>query len=347
MRRLLTKGLLITMKKKYLFLILLSSQLLLSACSSLYKTTGNVLLGYAQDEGVPFMLSSNDVGLGCSMAEAFTPFLLSFSRVTTPPDHLAIVFYLMAGNCMEAKAQEQELRYLRAIYAKNATEAQDARIAQQRLLAIAAQRQLTGYYALVASQTEPGGSCPEFDSANTELYWLFGLLSGIQAILNDIASGGSVEVPMDIAAKVARGASCLDNEKWWGAPAAIQAAIAITLPGSAANNSREILQHALHIGTQQGMGISHLLAAQVYLGQGETDQVKQIIRSYVRLNQQVETPDMLEFTILNRISRFQIRAISDSLWTQATGKRTPLGKMGTFWDDSHSEVETIDIDDIL
>jgi hypothetical protein len=28
------------------------------------------------------MLASNDVGLGCSMAEAFTPFLLSFSKVT-------------------------------------------------------------------------------------------------------------------------------------------------------------------------------------------------------------------------------------------------------------------------
>lgn len=293
------------------------------------------------------MLSSNDAALGCSMSEAFTPFLLSFSKVTTPPDQLAVVFYLMAGNCMELEAQEQELRYLRAIYAKNATEAQDARIAQQRQLRIAAQRQLNGYYSLVNAQTEPGGECPEFDSPTTELYWLFGLLNGIQAIINDIASGGSVEVPMDIAAKVARGSTCLDNEAWWGVPDAIQAAIRITASGDLSANSTEkkILQQSLYVGEQQGISVSHVLAAQAYLGQGEIAEVKQIIRRYVELGN--HSPANQQFSILNKISRLQMQAISDRLWTEATGKRTPLGEMGTFWDDSNKAIETIDIDDIL
>jgi len=335
------------MKKKYLLLPLLSIYLFLSACTVAYKSTGDILLGYAEDEGVPYMLASNDVALGCSMAEAFTPFLLSFSRVTTQPDQLAILFYLVAGNCTEIKAQEEELRYLRAIYAKNSTEAQDARIAQQRLLSLAAHRQLMGYYSLVVAQTEPGGMCPEFDSDNTELFWLFGLLNGIQAILNDIASGGNSEVPMDIAAKVARGAACLDNEKWWGVPAAIQAAIWITIPGDLPANTtpRKILQQSLSIGTQQGMSVSHVLAAQVYLGQGETEEVKQLIRGYVSLGKQ--EPANKQFTILNNVSRLQIQAISDRMWTEATGKRTPLGKLGSFWDDSNAVVETIDIDEIL
>ena len=160
------------------------------------------------------MLASNDVGMGCSMAEAFTPFLLSFSRVTTPPDQLAILFYLVAGSCTEFQAHEQELRYLRAIYAKNSIEAQDARIAQQRFLQLAARRQLTGYYALLSAMSEPGGKCPEFSADNDEFYWLVGLLDGIQATINDIASGGQVEVPMDIAAKVGRGAGCLDTERY-------------------------------------------------------------------------------------------------------------------------------------
>ncbi|RLA19697.1 MAG: hypothetical protein DRQ62_11540, partial [Gammaproteobacteria bacterium] len=276
------------MKRKYLLLFVLSLPLFLSSCTVVYKSTGDVLLGYAEDHGVPYMLASNDVALGCSMAEAFTPFLSSFSRVTAPPDQLAVLFYLVAGNCIEAEAQEQELRYLRAIYAKNSTEAQDARIAQQRLLEIAAHRQLTGYYSLVAAQTEPGGECPEFDSDNTELFWLFGLLNGIQAILNDIASGGNIEVPLDIAAKVGRGAACLDNEKWWGVPAAIQSAIWIVIPGnnSAGSNPRSNLQQSLEIGAQQGMSVSHVLAAQVYLGQGEITEVKQIIRSYASLSKQ-------------------------------------------------------------
>lgn len=335
------------MKKKYLLLFLLSVQLLLSGCTLVYKNTGDVLLGYTEDQGVPYMLSSNDAALGCSMSKAFTPFLLSFSEVTTPPDQLAIVFYLMAGNCMEIEAQEQELRYLRAIYAKNAIEAQDARIAQQRLLRIAAQRQLNGYYSLVNAQIEPGGECPEFDSPTTELYWLFGLLNGIQAIINDIASGGSVEVPMDIAAKVARGSTCLNNETWWGVPAAIQAVIRITASGGQPVHStaRQILQQSLHIGEQQGMSLSHVLAAQAYLGQGEIAELKQVIRRYVQLSKQ--PPTNQQFSILNKISRLQMQAISDRLWTEATGKRTPLGKIGTFWDDSSKTIETIDIDDIL
>ena len=335
------------MKRAFLLLSLLGFNLILSSCSVVYKSTGDTLLGYAEDQGVPYMLSSSDVALGCSMAEAFTPFLLSFSRVTTPPDQLAIVFYLLAGNCIEVEAQEQELRYLRAIFAKNSTEAQDARIAQQRLLRIAARRQLTGYYSLIAAQTEPGGICPEFDSANAELFWLFGLLNGIQAIMNDLASGSDIGVPLDIAAKVARGATCLDNEKWWGVPAAIQAAIWITIPSSeSANKSpRQVLQQSIQIAEQQGISVSHVLAAQVYLGQGEIEAVKQVIRSYSHSSKQAVENE--EFAILNKVSRLQMLAISDRLWTEATGKRTPLGKIGSFWDDSNTSVETIDIDDIL
>ena len=342
-----SKNLVITMKNKYLLLTLLSLQLFLSSCTVVYKSTGDVLLGYAEDEGVPYMLSSSDVDLGCSMAQAFTPFLLSFSRVTAPPDQLAILLYLVAGSCSESKAQEEELRYLRAIYAKNSVEAQDARIAQQRILSLAARRQLTGYYSLVTAMEEPGGDCPDFDTSNDELYWLFGLLNGIQAILNDIASGGNVEVPMNIAAKVARGASCLDNEKWWGVPAAIQAAIWITIPGDQPVNKtpREILQQSIQIGIQQGMGATHVLAAKVYLGQGEIEQVKQTIRSYANFSQQAS--DNQEFNILNKISRVHMIAISDRLWTAATGARTPLGKLGSFWDDSNEVVETIDIDELL
>ena len=335
------------MKRKYLLLLLLSSCLFLNACTAVYKTTGDILLGYAEDQGVPYMLASNDVALGCSMAEAFTPFLLSFSRVTTPPDQLAILFYLVAGSCSEFEAQEQELRYLRAIYAKNSIEAQDARIAQQRLLSLAARRQLTGYYALISAMSEPGGECPEFSSDNDEFYWLLGLLDGIQAIINDIASGGRVEVPMDIAAKVGRGAACLDNERWWGVPEAIQAAIWITIPGNEPvdKDPRLILQQAMQIGADQGMGVSYVLAAQIYLGQGDTAELKQLVRNYAEFSS--SAINNKEFEVLNQVARMQIQAISDRLWTEATGRRTPIGRIGTFWDDTETAVETIDIDELL
>jgi hypothetical protein len=331
----------------YPVIVFLCSQLLLSGCTMVYKSTGDIMIDYAQDEGVPYMLATDDVALGCSMAEAFTPFFLSFSRVTTPPDQLAILFYLVAGSCMESKAWAEELRYLRAVYAKKSIAAQDARIAQQRFLIQAARRQLTGYHYLTAAMTEPGAECPEFAADNDEFYWLLGLLNGIQAIMNDIATGGSVEVPMDIAAKVGRGAACLDSEKWWGTPDAIQAAIWITIPGNlpAGKDPLQVLQQSLQIGMQQGMSVTQVLAVQVYLGQGDMEAVKQIIRSHAGMAQQ--TPANQQYKMLNEVSKLQIQAISDRLWTAATGKRTPLGRIGSFWDDPDKAVETIDIDAIL
>ena len=328
-------------------LSVLCLSVLLNACTVVYKGTGNAMIGYAEDQGVPYILAADDVDLTCSMVDAFTPFLLSFSRVTTPPDQLAILFYLMAGNCIEFKAWEEELRYLRAVHAKNPTEAQDARISQQRFLGLAARRQLKGYHYLAKVFVEPGTECPEFASDNDELYWLIGLINGIQAIINDIASGGTVEVPMDIAAKVGRGAACLDNEKWWGTPEAIQAATWITIPGNRPvdRNPEQTLKHSLQMGLQQGIRIPQVLAAQVYLGQGKIEEVKKIIRNHSGLAKQM--PASETFKSLNDVSQLQIQAISDRLWTEATGRRTPLGRMGSFWDDPEKLVETIDIDEIL
>lgn len=313
----------------------------------IYKGTGEVMVGYAEDQGMPYMLANDDVAMACSMTEAFTPFLLSFSRVNISPDKLATLFYLMAGNCAEFMAWEEELRFLRAIYQKNSIEAQDARIAQQRLLGLAARRQLIGYQYLATAIAEPGGKCPEFISDKDEFYWLIGLLDGMQAIINDIASGGSVEVPLNIAAKVGRGTTCLDNEKWWGTPEAIQSAIWMTIPGDFPSDKQpsQVLQHSLQIGAEQGSSVNYVLAAQVYLGQGEIEEVKQVIHRYTRLN--TESATNQEFKILNEISRLQIQAISDRLWTEATGKRTPVGRLGFFWDDSDKSVETIDINEFL
>jgi hypothetical protein len=328
-------------------LLVLCIPLLLSACTLAYKSTGDILIGYAEEHGISHLLASDDAALGCAMSEAFAPFLLSFSQVTTSPDNLAILFYLMAGNCSEFKAWEEELRYLRAIYVKNPSAAEDARIAQQRFLHQAAHRQLQGYYFLTQAIAEPGGQCPDLAAEDEQLYWLIGLINGAQAIMNDVASGGHVNVSLDIAGKVARGAECLVNEKWWGVPMAIQAAIRVTMPSSQEDNQQQLqhLQQAIRIGLQQGMRIPLVLAAQTHLGLGDTGQVKNILRQFTLAQRQL--PDNQTYKILNEIARLQIQAISDRLWTEATGKRTPIGKLGKFWDDPKKPVDTIDIEAFL
>ena len=330
---------------KLLTLIIL--QLVLSSCSMLYKTTGDVLMGFAEDEAIPYALASSDVDLGCAISGAFTPFVLSFSRVTTPPNELATMMYLFAGNCSEIKAREEELRYLRAMYNKNGLEAQDARIAQKRLLNQAAKRQLAGYESLTKAITEPGGQCPELPSPNEEFYWLVGLLNGLQATLNDLASESNANVPLDIASKVGRGATCLDNDKWWGVPKAIQAAIWATIPNNKPTNVDPLkeLELAVQIGFEKGINITPVIAAQVYMGLGDVERVKTIIRHHKETKKGLLNKP--EFRLLNEFSDLQLQAISDRLWTEATGKRTPLSGLGTFWDDRNDSIKTINIDDIL
>ena len=331
----------------YKISLILLLQLTLSTCSIVYKNTGNVLIGFAEEETVPFVLANNDLDLGCSMSKAFTPFILSFSRVTAQPNELAIMLYLLAGSCSEFKAWEEELRYLRAVYSKNVLEAQDARIAQKRFLNQAARRQLAGYNSLILALAEPGGECPKFNSDNAELYWLIGLLDGLQAMLNDLASEGNANVPLDIASKVGRGASCLNNEQWWGLPMAIQAAIWVTIPSNKPDDvdPLKVLDQSMQIGLQQGVPITQALAAQIQLGLGHTDQVKAIIRRNQEAKTQAHT--MPAFRLLDEFTTLQLQAISDRLWTEATGKRTPISGLGTFWDDPKKAVDTINIDDML
>src|SRR5690606_11521396 len=48
----------------------------------IYKTTGTVMTAYAEEHQVPYVLASDDLEMNCSMAQALTPLLMSFSRVT-------------------------------------------------------------------------------------------------------------------------------------------------------------------------------------------------------------------------------------------------------------------------
>lgn len=326
---------------------LLTVSLLLSACSVVYKGTGNALIGYAEDQGVPYLLAAEDVALSCSMAESFAPFLLSFSKVTSSPDQLAVLFYLMAGSCTEFKAWEEELRYLRALYVKDPVVAKDARIAQQRYLAQAASRQLIAYQYLTSIYSELGTNCPPFNDKEEDLYWMMGLISGLQALINDIASAGKANVPLDIAAKIGRAAVCINNQTWWGVPDAIQAALWIISPVDKPANVDPIkmLNDALQIGLQQGIGIAQVLSAQVHLSLGNTEQVKQIIHQHSQVKASTSVNNA--YQLLNQLSILQMQQFSDRLWTKATGSRTPIGKMGSFWDDPVSDIDTIEIDELL
>ena len=330
---------------EYLVLTIL---LLVSAMTLAMNNTGKILVGFIEDYAVPYVLKTDDVEMGCVMAEALTLLIPSLDQINASPYKLAVMFDFLSGSCAEFKAREEELRYIRAIYVKNVPEAQDARILQKRFLTLAARRQLKGYHNFeLAFADMPGSECPDFTSWNDEFYWLVGLMDGLQAVLNDLGSEGSAKVPLDISLKVGRGASCLDNKRWWGLPNAIQAAIWVSFPAHKPAGSKvlQMLDQAVMTGLEQGMRIAQVIAARIHIGLGNTERVKDIIRRNVQTRNSISAnPD---FLFLDQVASMQLQAISDCMWTESTGKRTPVGGLGTFWDDPENRVEVIDISDIL
>ena len=328
--------------------IVLTFLLLLAGATLVINNSGKLLVGFIEEHAVPYVLKTDDVGMGCVMAEALTLVIPSFAQINASPHKLAVIFGFLSGSCSEFKAWDEELRYIRATHVKNVTEAQDARIAQKRYLNLAARRQLKGYRNLELAYAEtPGNDCPDFDGWSQEFYWLVGLMDGLQAVLNDLASEGSAHVPLDISLKVGRGAGCLNNEKWWGIPNAIQAAIWVSFPGNTPEgiDSLTMLDQSVQIGLQKGMRIVQVIAAKIHIGLGDSERVKDIIRDNVETRSSISTNP--EYLFLDRVATIQLQAISDRMWTEATGKRTPIGGLGVFWDDPDNTVDTVDILDIL
>jgi hypothetical protein len=59
------------------------------------------------------------------------------------------------------------------------------------------------------------------------------------------------------------------------------------------------------------------------------------------------TPANEDWRFVDAMATDMIVAVSDRLWVENTGHRTPMGQLGTFWDDQREEVETMDLDDLL
>lgn len=318
----------------------------MTGCSSIYRTTGWFAYDYSESYAMPYVMKTDDTDMGCAMSEAMTPMLLSFSELTWSPDRLATTMYMQAGACAEAKANEEGLTYLRAYKAQNIAEAKDARIRQKRLFALAANRQYKGYKHLVSEFGEPGETCPDMDE-DEEFFWMLGLVSGLQAVMSDVRGQGEVGVPKDIAMKSVRGSQCLDAKRWWGVPKAMQAAVWTMMPENAPEgvDPWQELVVASEMGGEVGVRLAQAMEVVVADGSGNQERLRDAIRRHA---QSIKTTSpSKDYQMLDTVATQQILAVSDRLWTEATGSRTPIGGLGTFWDDKSPAEEALDIDDLL
>ncbi|HTN33933.1 MAG TPA: hypothetical protein VL091_08005 [Marinobacter sp.] len=334
------------------FIAALAASVVLSGCGvvnhMVYKTTGDVMKGFSRNHTVPFLMESDDLAMGCAMSEATAPLLMSFGRVTSEPDQLAVMLYLSAGGCAEEQAREHELTALAAMNARNANEAQDAMIRQKRAYVLASERYFKAWQHHNAYYGEPGtGKCPGFDDDMDEFIYFAGLLSGLQALNSQIQSTSSTGVPSNIGSIVARATGCLENEKWWGAPMALRATVWAMIPGALpiGEDAFERLAIADEQGEEAGVRLAHVFHAIAAQNKGDQGMVRDVIREHAKSLR--ETPSNEQWRFVDAMATNMIVAISDRLWVENTGYRTPMGQFGTFWDDKPEAVETMDLDDLL
>lgn len=327
-------------------LVSLATTALLSGCGTMvYKPTSWFVYDFAENYALAYTLKGNDPGMGCAMAESTTNLLMSFSEVSSNPNELAIGMYMMSGACSEQRAQELGLSYLRAYKQQNVSEAKDIRIREKLAYKEAASRQYASYQFMVDEFGEPGGECPSL-SEDEEFYWLLGILSGVQAVMNDLRAQSSVGVPKDLPMKAARGIRCIDNERWWQVPAAVQASVNVLLEEeNNASDPWQTLRDASEKAAKLDVRLAHAIEIVVADGADNKAYLREALRRHAKSVQDV--PRSKQYHMIDLVASQQITAISDRLWTEATGSRTPVGGLGTFWDDVSTSSSSLDVDDLL
>lgn len=314
------------------------------------KPTGDAITLLAEAHIVPYTMTTDDLEMGCVGAEASTSLVMSFSRVTEEPHELGVLLYLAAGSCEEERAFQKELEYLRYIRLQMPDMAQDALITQKNHHLKAAKRFLRSWQELQKFNDgkEIGGECPRMEQDFDELIWFAGLAAGLQALNHDILSGVGIGVPKNIAAQAERALTCIDNKKWFGLPMSIRAAIWTLLPGALpeGEDNWARLEEADLIGEKAHVRLPHMIHLVAAYAKGDTDRVRKVIKRHVEQTEQF-APNQ-SWRLLDAIGTNGVLRFSDRMWTEAVGHRTPIGGLGTFWDENAADnIDTVDLDDLF
>ena len=329
--------------------------MLLAGCSNnpIYSTTGVVLSNYSEDEATPYVMQMSDPRMACSLGEGVDPLLYSFSRVTDAPDSTGSLLMLLSGNCMEYRAWDAELDYLRADFNGDVQLAKDAREVMKRRNADTAARRLLSFQrAMAAYQFNPAADtleCPSLTNDQQELTFLLGLLTGMQAIVNDASSGAQAGVPRNIAPQAERAAQCVDNAKWGGLPNAIRALVWLLIPDTQPASSPDpwnVLDESSRMGVDAGMRASMAIQAVAAETFGRPDVLAQVIRRFAESEDEFSVWE--EFRLVDVIAGEVIRFSSDKHWTEEYGYRTPSQHFGQMSPEQVGEkAEVMSLDGLL
>jgi hypothetical protein len=336
-------------------LSVLTALLFLAGCSvnPIYQTTGIVLSNYSESEATPYVMQMSDPRMACALGEGVDPLLYSFSRVTDAPESTGSLLMLLAANCMEYRAWEAELAYLRADFEGDVPKAKDAREKSKRLYAQTAKRRYEAFSrAMAAYEFDPAAEpleCPELADDQAELTFLLGLLTGMQAIVNDANSGALAGIPRNIAPQAERAASCINNEKWGGLPNAVRALVWLLLPDTRPASSPDpwvVLKTSSELGIKSGIRASLALEAVAAETFGRPDVLADAIARFVAAENTINV--WSDYQLVDKSAGKVIRFSSDKYWASHYGYRTPQSFFGKLSPERDTDnVEVMDLDGLL
>lgn len=336
-------------------LVLLATVILFAGCSAnpVHKVTGTVLANYAESEATPYVMQMSDPKMACALGEGVDPLIYSFSRINDAPNTTGSLLMLLAANCMEYRAWESELEYLRADYEGNVPLAKDARERSKRLYALTAERRIMAFQrAMAAYDFDPAKEpleCPFLFSEQDEMTFLLGLLTGLQAVVNDANSGARAGIPRNIAPQAERAATCVDNEKTGGLPNAIRAMVWLLLPDTRPELSPDpwgVLENSSELGVKVGMRASMALETVAAETFGRMDVLADVIHRFAEADQTIQVWD--EYRLADHVAESVIQFSSDKYWTAKYGHRTPQAFFGRMSSERNTEnIETMSLDGLL
>lgn len=325
------------------------STLTMSGCALVESATSGVTLNILEEGFTPPALQMGDVDMGCTFATANGPLVGAARNFYGDPSLMETVLLQSASVCSDAKALEEELRYIRASREKRSDDAQDARINQKRLMAVSAHRQSDSFLRMRTKLEQKyffkyGSTCPRFKRDFDEMVYLLGSISGVQAVQSDMGAQQAVGVSLDIPPQVEFAMTCLNNQKWWGAPQALRAAIWSIIPGAAdGKDVKGTFESSMAIGEKSGVRLPHVMAALAAQSADDAVAVRAAIKRFASVENFKVNKD---YRLIDAIAEVQMFNISDRMWTQNTGSRTPINSLGKFWDDKASG-PAIDADSFL
>ncbi len=270
---------------------------------------------------VPQLALGRDLGLAC----AFGSLGISLSEILTEDrseDALA-VSWITAGLCEEIAGREAQLQSQlarrHAPMESRAALATDARIRADRHFANAAHRFQVGYQI---TQDNYGGAddCRLKNDGDQSIYML-GLLAGMLALVNDAAAGMAVGVPQNQILEIGRQSHCLDNDRWWGIPRALEVSGWLVIPGSGPTgvDASAELAAISAIADAQGQGIPRALWLFTAANGGDREAVRAILADWP---DEATAPDN-EYALIDEYARKLAQVEADLLWISERGHRAP------------------------